>query len=81
MTSKLRNPKPTFNPSTGLMPHGTVKQQLQALLDSGFFDETNSLIFASATATNYRAHHMGTTWDCMALSVALNAYIQEELNG
>ena len=79
MSQRLKPSAPCFSPITGLMPSGTVKDQLQAMLDAGLFDSVDSMVLSCATPDTYNSYHAGKTWDCLALHFHLGLYLQEQL--
>ena len=73
--------KPYFSPETGLMPSGSVKDQLQNLLNQGFFDKVDTCIIGLATADSYNTMHLGRVWDCLALDSILHEELLNQLKG
>ena len=72
MGNKEARVQPSFSPSTGLMPHGTVKEQLEALLKEGFFDQVDTCIIGVSTLDDYNTLQLGKYWDCLALDAILH---------
>jgi hypothetical protein len=81
MRQKLKQSKPIYSPETGLMLSGTVKEQLQNMLDAGYFDDVDTMILATATPNSYSTYHIGRVWDCFALYWYLYVYLQEASHG
>ena len=77
--SRTDTSKPFYSPETGLMPSGSVKDQLQLLIDQGFFDSVDTCVIGISTSEAYNTMHLGRVWDCLALDSILHEELLNQL--
>jgi len=65
---KLQTSSPHFDPELGLLPHGSVKDQLKALLEVPELNQADTCLVAISTPKTYAFYAMGRFWDGLALN-------------
>ena len=56
-----------FSPEGGLRVGLTIKEQVKALYDDGYFDKAEAMILGVSNKTDYDARWAGSKFDCHAL--------------